>query len=174
MSHSGLMTFASTSTASRADQENALLDKLLSAEDQPAAAKAIAELLDVTQSYKVRDAAALALADIRWENAAAAINAVLTRPHIAPEAGTLVFALDELRSPIAFPGLLNVVERGSYEARATLLMLLKDVGVASSDPNETGSSKARLSQLALDHDPEVAELAGLVLELLETGPNASP
>ena len=156
------------------ESEAQLLDALGSVtemvtdENRLAASAAIAAMLRSTRSAKVRSAAALALADLGGDTAAEAINSVLEREDVAPAAGTLLFALDELGAQVRLGPALNILRNGSYEARAELLILLQDGRLAQTSDQELTRAKTELQLLAAGTDSEAAEAASLALEALDS------
>jgi HEAT repeat protein len=108
--------------------EGRLVDELQSLKNQRSprqarAAKAI-QILEQTNSSRVRNAAALALTDLRAHNAKDALLNVLTRPDKKGSRGTLLYALEQLGADVPLPVLANVIAEESYEAREEALDLI--------------------------------------------------
>lgn len=172
MSSLALQALERLETKPAVTDERELVDWLLQApKDIPHAEWAsawdkIADLLLVSRSPKVRNAAALALADMACPCAEATINAVLAREDVALTAGTLLYALDELKARVTLPSVLNIVRSGSYEARAELMILLDKGRLLPPDELDISRADAELSVLAAGGDEETREAAGLARELL--------
>src|SRR5437016_1414130 len=61
------------------------------------------QILEQTNSSRVRNAAALALADLRVRNAKYALINLLTRPDTKGSRGTLLYALEQLGAHLPLP-----------------------------------------------------------------------
>lgn len=126
----------------------------------------IAALLLASRSAKVRNAAALALGDMRYPDAVGVINSVLARRDVAMTGGTLVYVLSEIEGDVSFDAVLNLVEHGSYESRAELIMHLEKGLVAALDEARQRALRVELSRLAKGKDVDAAEAAHLALGAL--------
>lgn len=166
------LTFSQIQGAAETPTEAQLVDalrrapNLASAGQRPAAGTAIEALLRTSKSAKVRNAAALALVELRSPDASKAINSVLTRKDIALTGGTLLFALDELGAKVRPDAALNVLLHGSYEARAELLILLQKGLFEPFSETEGELAKHELRTLADGSDHEGSEAAEIALDLL--------
>ncbi len=102
-------------------------------------------------------------------NAKAACGSIvdmLRRPEIARQAGTLLYALGELGASIPLGLAVDLIEAGSYEARAETILFLQDGRIDAGDEADRLNAKAKLSDLAKSRDPELAEAAAICLEIL--------
>ncbi|MDP4024702.1 hypothetical protein Q8W71_18910 [Methylobacterium sp. NEAU 140] len=135
----------------------------------PMEAREIERILDTTTSFRLRNAAALALADLGAAGAAARIGQVLERPEVAPQSGTLLFALDELGASLPLDSFVNILRRGSFEGRAEALHFLDAGRISESGPEARARAVAALAALAAGADPEAAEAARDALIVLRPG-----
>ena len=126
----------------------------------------IARLLDRTGSHRLRNAAALALADLKADGAAERIGVLLRRADVAPQSGSLLFALDELGGTLSLEGLLNILRNGSFEARSEALHFLDADRVSMADPESRRVASAHLTALAAGPDPDAAAAAQDALAML--------
>ena len=126
------MRYSSVTDAPRspsvAGDEDRVVAELRSLKSQkslrpPRIAKAVG-LLAQTKSTRVRNAAALALADLRAHGAEAELVQVLARPDTKGARGTLLYALARLGARVPPPILAQIVAEDSYEAREEALSLL--------------------------------------------------
>lgn len=124
----------------------------------------IVAILRETKSSRVRDAAALALVDMNAKAACGSIVDMLRRPEIAHQAGTLLYALDELGASIPVDVAVNLIETGSYEARAETILFLQDGRIDAVDESDRLNAMAKLLDLATSQDPELAEAAAIGLK----------
>lgn len=130
-------------------------------------AETVESMLVSTTSAKIRNAAALALLDMRSPRLEAAINTLLRRPTIARSAGTLLFCLMEADLRVAATAIPNIVRDGSYEARSELLILTSEGKVSFEHAAEMGALLADLAHIASTADAEAAEVAALAQEDIE-------
>ena len=124
-------------------------------------------ILVSTTSAVVRDTAALALVDLDAREETDALLAVIGRPEMAEHAGTLLFALDELGAAIPLDLILQLIERGSYEAKAEVVLLVQAGRLAvpsSSDELEAG--RLQLTRLTASPDIDIKEAAAATLREL--------
>jgi hypothetical protein len=82
------------------------------------------QLLEQPISSRVRNAAALALADLQAHSAKDKLIALLTRPETKGSRGSVLFALDELGADVPLPILAQIILDDSYEAREEALTLI--------------------------------------------------
>src|SRR5947207_1572622 len=115
-------------SACRSEDEDRLVAELRKVRSlrssRTARARQVIEILRHSRSTKVRNAAALALADMRATYAEAEIIQLLTRADTIGSRGTLLYALDELGSLVPLQILTEIVLGDSYEARAEALNLI--------------------------------------------------
>jgi len=83
------------------------------------------QILEETSSSRVRNAAALALAELRALGAKDALIALLRRPDTGGARGTLLYALAELRAEVPLPILAEIIVDESYEAREEALDFIR-------------------------------------------------
>lgn len=117
-----------------------------------------------TSSFKVRNAAAIALLDARYPRLETAINEVLAHSAIAKSAGTLLFCLMEANLRLAASVLPNLIQHGSYEARSELLILTSGGSISFEKDADLDDLRAALTDLTQSADNEAAEVAALALE----------
>lgn len=125
-------------------------------------------LLRATRSARVRNASALALTDIAGKQAGPAIAAVLRRPEIARSAGTLLFALNDVEASLSLDLVVDMIERGSVEAKAEALTFMQEWRIEPADPVLLEAARVRLMELCQDDvEAKTAEAAELALNHLE-------
>lgn len=140
-------------------------------------AKRIADIQTVllqTSSVKVRNAAAVAPVDMNAKAACDTIVTVLRRPDIAPEAGTLLYALDELGASLPLDVAICLIENGSYETRAETLLLLQAGRITPFETDARDAAVLRLSAYRAAQDLELSEAAGIALEAITPRTEARP
>jgi HEAT repeat protein len=81
-------------------------------------------VLSDTKSPRVRNAAALALADLHIPSTRTIILEVLKRPDTKGARGTLLYALDEMQAKVPLLVLIGLILEDDYEAREEALGLL--------------------------------------------------
>lgn len=124
----------------------------------------IAQILVATESDAVRDAAALALADLEAVDQMAALLSVLRREELVRRCGILLYALDERGGNRPVDIMVRIVGHCSYEGRAEALILARSGRIALPDiPMERDAARESFKQLALSPDEEIAEGANLAL-----------
>lgn len=127
----------------------------------------VAEILQSTRSRRVRNTAALALADCGLAEMSEPIVTTLRDERVAGEAGTLLFALSELGGTLPLDLAARLIAKGSYEARAETLIFFELGRVDRADEETYRSAKAALAALLTSENAEVAEAAELALCLLD-------
>lgn len=133
----------------------------------PVAADLAADILLRAASPNLRNAAALALADLDARRKIADIVSVLRRPGIGRSAGTLLFALGELGGTVPILVAARLIADGSFEARAETPTLLEDRRIDSSEGDAAAEEARRLlADLASSDDAETAEAAALALDYI--------
>lgn len=153
----------------RSGDEDALVAILDGLKDRPSSSKVksdVAGILRTTKSRRVRNAAALTLADLGAKDMISQIIDVLRDPNVAEEAGTLLFALDELEASLPLDVIPGLIAKGSYEARAETLIFVKEGRVEPCDDEQENGAKLTLAMIASGEDSEAAEAAGLALTYL--------
>jgi hypothetical protein len=135
--------------------------------------RSVLKILDETASPRVRNAAALALVDMRAASAKEKLVELLTRADTQPSRGTLLYALDELGAKIPIRVLTAVVVEGSYEAREEALGFLARSKFEASD-GDLGLAQRELEKVSSSRDVERADAAKAGLEILKSvGPAAA-
>ena len=126
-----------------------------------------ADVLTTTSSNRIRNAAALALADLGAVECSGRIVEVLRRPDLAKVSGTLLYALSELGASIPLHVFVGLIEHGSFEGRSEALAFLDEDRVELPDDAEVDGALQSLGRLASNSDdPEGAEAAQLALTYL--------
>ena len=75
------------------------------------------ELLKTTQNHLIRDAATLALRDLKDERAIKPLVSLIKDPKTARHRGTLVYALEVFDGAVILPFLVDLVMTGNFETR---------------------------------------------------------
>lgn len=133
-------------------------------------AEAVFAVVRQTRSSRVRNAAALAIVDLGdREGASDVLAEVLARPSVAHEAGTLVYALDEIGGSLPLSPFVNLVELGSSEAREEAMLLLESGRVVARSEEELDAARDRLSVLANLDVSERKQAARDALDALALG-----
>ena len=129
--------------------------------------KLASQILVSTTSTVVRNAAALALVDLDAREETDALLAVLNRPEMAKRAGTLLFALDELGAAIPLDLILQLIQHGSYEAKAEVVLLVQAGRLAvPSSSDELDEGRRCVTLLTTSTDIDTKEAAAAVLREL--------
>ena len=111
-----------------------------------------ARILVQTHSPRVRNAAALALVDLRAHRASDPLLSLLTRSDTKGSRGTLLYALEQLRAHVPLPILVNIIAEESYEAREEALSLL-DRRLIDCSPEDLSHARITLeAALTSAHD----------------------
>jgi hypothetical protein len=129
----------------------------------------VIEILRHTGSSKVRNAAALALADMRATDAAKELIQLLSSADTTGSRGTLLYALDELGGLVPLQTLTEIVLGEGYEAMAEALNLIdKNRSLYPDSQRRKAVRKLRAAQKALD--AERSNAAKLAIEYLQHAP----
>jgi HEAT repeat protein len=123
------------------------------------------QILEQTNSARVRNAAALALADLRALCAKEALINLLTQPETRGARGTLLYALEQLGADVPLAILADIIADESYEAREEALGLIEQ-GRIDGDTEEFAPSRARLEAAHASADGERSQAIGRALEYL--------
>lgn len=110
-------------------------------------AEQVIRILQKTPSPRVRNAAAVALADMRAPKAAQALIEMLDKPEGPRQGGTLLYALEEIKGKAPLRILVNIILSGSYEARQEALGLIES-GLVKFNQTELRNAAARLRSVA--------------------------
>ena len=100
------------------------LDRLVRHGADDAERQMILRLAETTSSPRVRNTAAIAMADLGIDGAAQLLVRLLARDDTKGHRGTLLYALEELGEEIPLPVLVSVLLDGNYESREEALDLL--------------------------------------------------
>ena len=122
-------------------------------------------MLEQTNSSRVRNAAALALADLRALSAKDALVNLLIRPETTGARGTLLYALEQLKAHVPLPILAEIILDESYEAREEALGLIAQDRIECS-AEEFERARARLEAARVQADDERSQAIGRALEYL--------
>jgi hypothetical protein len=134
-----------------AGDEGRLVAELRSLKSQrsrraPRVAKAL-EILEKTNSARVRNAAALALADLRTDAAKDRLIDLLSRPDTTGSRGSLLYALDRLGADVPLAVLAEIIVDDAYEAREEALTFIRSNRIECSAA-ECAHAKAVLEEAA--------------------------
>jgi hypothetical protein len=110
------------------ENENLLVEELRKVSSQRSRREArialVTRILEQTGSPRVRNAAALALADMRARGATNKLIDVLKRDDTKVYRGTLLYALEQLDATLPISLLVDIVMEDSYEAREEALYFI--------------------------------------------------
>ena len=120
-----------------------------------------------TYSPRVRNAAALALADLQAASAKDVLIDLLRRPDTNASRGTLLYALDQLRAEMPVLILAEIVAEDSYEAREEALSFIASGRVEGSD-EEFAHARSKLEAAMAWADPERSQAIRRALGYLTT------
>ena len=112
----------SLEAAERSGDEVRLAEELRKA--KPDVAPTVIGILERARSPRVRNAAALALADMRAANARDSLTDALRRAETRGHRGTILYALDELGAKLPLSLLADIIVEDPYEAREEALGFL--------------------------------------------------
>jgi hypothetical protein len=153
------------------EDEGRIVEELrdLKSQRSPRQARIAKALRAVEQTYsaRVRNAAALALADLRAAGAKDVLINLLQRPETKGSRGTLLYALEQLRSDIPVPVLANIVVEDPYEAREEAVSAIAR-GHAEGAPEDLASARAKLKHAVASADPERLHAIRRALDYLTT------
>jgi hypothetical protein len=124
-------------------------------------------ILEQTNSSRVRNAAALALADLRAYGATDKLIDMLSRPDTRGSRGTLLYSLEQLRVDIPLPVLADIIINEPYEAMEEALAFIVSNRFECSADDFT-RSKAELESAASSSDTERPQAIRRALEYLRT------
>jgi hypothetical protein len=160
-------------TALRGGDEGRLIEELRNMKSrrsprQARAARAV-QILEQTGSPRVRNAAALALADLRAKSAEDALIGMLKRHDTKGSRGTLLYALQELGTDLPPAVLADIIADESYEAREEALNFLAR-GLIEGSVEEYARARARLEAALPSADAERVQAIRRALEYLRAKP----
>jgi HEAT repeat protein len=122
-------------------------------------------ILEHTNSARVRNAAALALVDLRAHDAKDALIDLLQRPGTRGARGTLLYALQQLGENVPLPILTEIIIDDSYEAREEALAFIISSHIECS-AEEFARSRVRLEAAASSADTDRLNAIHRALEYL--------
>jgi len=158
-------------TALFARDESRLVEELgkLKSQRSPRQSRAATamQILEQTNSSRVRNAAALALVDLRDDSAKDALINLLMRPDTKGSRGTLLYALEQLGANVPLPVLADIIADESYEAREEALALIARDHIECS-AEEFARAQARLEAALAAADGERSQAIRRALESLRT------
>jgi hypothetical protein len=126
-------------------------------------------LLDVvssTNSAKVRNAAAIALADMKVTEAKQVLVRLLHLPGTGGHRGTLLYGLGQLGVNVPLAILVDMIAEGPYETRQEAVNLIATDRVDNKTDEEIGRAEPALRKLVDSEDEEVKEAARSALSYL--------
>ncbi len=121
----------------------------------------IIEIAETTGSPRIRNAAALALADLRIQGADQILIRLLESGATRNARGTLLFALEELGARVPLPLIVRLLLEENYEGREQALDLLgkRQVAFATPDLAAAAAALAALAKSDDDHGATVGRTA---------------
>lgn len=131
----------------------------------PRVAKAL-QALEQTRSSRVRNAAALALVDLRARSARDVLVGLLTHPDTRGSRGSLLYALDQLGADVPLPILAEIIVGDAYEAREEALTFITSDRIECS-AEEFAHAKAALEAAIASADAERLHAIQQALKLLK-------
>src|SRR5579864_6116781 len=84
----------------------------------------IIEIANTTTSPRVRNAAAIAMADLHIEGAEEVLIGLLRRPDTKTHRGTLLYALSEINGCLPIPLVVSLLFEENYEGREETLVMI--------------------------------------------------
>lgn len=124
----------------------------------------VARILEQTRSPRVRNAAALALADMRARDATDKLINFLKRDDTKGCRGTLLYALEQLDATLPVSLLVDIIMEDSYEAREEALNFIAN-GKFDCD-EEPRRTRRRLVAVLASADEERSHAINAALEYL--------
>ena len=125
--HNASIEFDTLDGALRSGDENTIIQELRRAKTQKSSelVAKVAQILTETDSARIRNAAAVALADMNAREKADVILQLLMERKTQSSRGTLLFALEQMGAKIPLKILAEIILTDSYEARQEALGLIK-------------------------------------------------
>ena len=113
----------------------------------------ITEIAEATASPRIRNAAALAMADLRVQGADQTLIRLLERGETKNSRGTLLYALEEMGAKVPLPLIVRILIEENYEGREQALDLLgkKQVIFTREEASAAAALLALLAQSDDDH-----------------------
>jgi hypothetical protein len=163
------MRISVAETALLGEDEGSLIEELRKLKSRrsprPARAARAVQILEQTGSARVRNAAALALADMRADAGKDALIDLLKRHDTKGSRGTLLYALQELGADLPLPVLADIITEESYEATEEALNFLAK-GLVEDSAEGFARARARLEAALLSADAERSQAIRRALEYL--------
>ena len=110
------------------------------------------KILKETKSPRVRNAAALALADMKMKNAKPQLVEILCRKDTKGNRGTLLYALEELNVDVPLSLLIEILLNDAYEAREEVLDLIEKERIEYDIDVNTAIRKLRRALRSADEE----------------------
>jgi hypothetical protein len=148
--------------------EDALVKKLRGltrAEITPETEEWLKRTALATDSKRVRNAAALAVAKHKIHSLAESLIDLLVSKETLRARGTLVYALYKLNKEVPIELLVRLIEEDSFETRNHVLDILQDVPLHLSSSEYEGAISA-LREVTKSRDPEGAAAAADAIKIL--------
>jgi HEAT repeat protein len=167
MRYSSHMNVSEPSSAR--DEENQLVAELRQLKHQRSArsgrvARALG-VLEKTNSTRVRNAAAVALADLRARETIEKLLDLLANPKTRGARGSILYALDQLRANVPLTLLVEIIATEPYEAREEALGLIASNSLNCS-AEEFARARSRLETAIVSADIERKRAIGEAMKLL--------
>jgi Uncharacterized protein conserved in bacteria (DUF2188) len=124
----------------------------------------VVQILQETESPKVRNAAAIALADMRAPNAANVLIKMLDRPETRNSRGTLLYALEEIEGKVPIGILVDTIVGGSYEARQEAVRFITSRNVKFNE-TELRDAINKLRALSPSNEEHVDSIKRILAEI---------
>ena len=126
----------------------------------------IMELARETRSPQIRNAAAIALADLGVDGADQLLIDLIKRKETRGANGTLLYALRELNAYVPLPVLIDVItEDRTYEALEGVLDIIAN-NAAKYDAEEKAEAVSRIKPLLTSADAHTSHTAKLAIKYL--------
>lgn len=123
----------------------------------------ILEVLRTTDSPRMRNAAAIAVIDLRSKKIKEVLLNLLARDDTKKSRGTLLYVLDEIGASIPIDVLTRVIVTSRYEAREEALGFLKSRRI-DWNPQQLRRSMRKLERMTLSKNVERSEAAARALQ----------
>ncbi|MCF4128442.1 hypothetical protein [Methylobacterium sp. SyP6R] len=137
-------------------------------DDKSDLANLVADVLNRTDSSKVRNAAALLLTDLIGRGADQSIIRLLERPGMLKMSGSLLFALNNIEAILPLDLIVTIIEEGSLEAQGEALVFLESGRITETTDDAVQASRQRLQDLsARTNDKNLKIAADIALECLD-------
>jgi HEAT repeat protein len=115
----------------------------------------LVKILRNTRSPRVRNAAAIALADMHPPNAAKILIEVIAKPETKNSRGTLLYALEEVRGKAPLNLLVSILLSDPYEARQEALRFITSGNIRTPTRRELSESLSQLKESSPIDDEQI-------------------